>query len=73
MIVIIIILILIVIILLVKSKTPPQIIQKEPEEQDPFAGVPEFHAHAQLEEFGKDPGWLTEYIQVDTTEDYEND
>ena len=68
-----IILIIVMIILVVQSKSPPPNQIQELEEDDPFAGVPELHANAQLEAFGKDPDWVTEYIQVDTTEDVEND
>ena len=67
-----IILIIVMIILIVQSHSPPPNQIQEPEEADPFAGVPEFHSNAQLEEFGKDPDWVTEYIQVDT-EDVDND
>tara|TARA_R110000751_G_scaffold168121_1_gene273940 strand:- start:125 stop:349 length:225 start_codon:yes stop_codon:yes gene_type:complete len=68
-----IIIIIVMIILVVQSKSLPPNQREEPEEVDPFAGVPEFHAHAQLEAFGKDPDWVTEYIQVDPTEDVDND
>ena len=67
-----IILIFVMIILVVQSHSPPPRHSQEQEEVDPFAGVPELHANAQLEEFGKDPDWVTEYIQVDT-EDVDND